>query len=196
MEDDEVQFVASSPTSSSEISDPRAAIAKFRSEVIDELSPRQLFSVSRLEGSEELKRDIFLCYKGKRNKLNALPRIRFEEEEGAGSGPVREFLLCAIKMVDEGMKISSKPTIFFEGETDHRIPLHDQASRVTGSFKAIGRIIAHSALHGGPSIHGISPAIVHYLCNSAKELEDNPPPLSLNDIPDIELRKCISEVRH
>lgn len=182
MEDDEVQIVESSPTSSSEISDTRAAIAKFRSEVIDELSPRQLFSVSRLEGSEELKRDIFLCYKGKRNKLNALPRIRFEEEEGAGSGPVREFLLCAIKMVDEGMKISSKPTIFFMGETDHRIPLHDQASRVTGSFKAIGRIIAHSALHGGPSIHGISPAIVHYLCNSAKELEYNPPPLSLNDI--------------
>ena len=73
--------------------------------------------------------------------------------------------------------------------------MHDQASRITGSFKAIGRIIAHSALHGGPSIHGISPAIVHYICNSAEELEDNPPPLSLNDIPDLELRKCVSEVR-
>ena len=54
---------------------------------------------------------------------------------------------------------------------------------------------AHSALHGGPSIHSISPAIVYYICNFGKELEDHPPPLSLNNIPDIELQKFISEVR-
>ena len=58
MEDDEVQIVETSLTSI--ISDPRAAIAKFRSDIIDEVSPRQLFSVSLLEGSEELKHDIFL----------------------------------------------------------------------------------------------------------------------------------------
>ena len=91
MENDEVQILESSP-SSSVISDPRTAIAKFRSDVIDEVSPRQLFSISHLEGSEELKLDIFLCYKGKRNKLNALPKIEFEDEEGTGSGPAREFL--------------------------------------------------------------------------------------------------------
>ena len=87
----------------SNISDPRAALSKFRSEVIHEISPRQLFAVSRLEGSDELKRNIFLCYKGKRNKL----RIKFEGEEGAGSGPVREFLSCAIKMIDENWIIAS-----------------------------------------------------------------------------------------
>ena len=111
MEDDEVQIVEISLTPSI-ISDPRAAIAKFRSDIIDEVSPRQLFSVSLLEGSEELKGDIFLCYKGKRNKFNALPKIKFEDVEGAGSSPVCEFLLCAIKMVDKGMKVSSKPTLF------------------------------------------------------------------------------------
>ena len=78
---------------------------------------------------------------------------------------------------------------------DHHIPVHDQALRITGSFKAIGRIITHSVLHGGPSIHGISPAIVHYICNFGKELEDDPPPLSLNDIADIELRNFIREIR-
>ena len=55
----------------------------------------------------------YFCYKGKQNKFNALPKIKFEDVEGAGSGPVREFLLCAIKMVHEGMKVLSKPTLFF-----------------------------------------------------------------------------------
>ena len=148
--------------------DATKAVLKFREEVINQNAPRQLFSVSRMEGIEELKRDIFVCYKGRRNNLMARPRLLFEGEEGAGSGPVREFLSCAIRIVDERMKISSKPTIFFEGQTDHRLPIHDQALRITGSFKAIGRILGHSVLHNGPSLHGISPAIVHYLSNPSK----------------------------
>ena len=49
--------------------------------------PRQLFSISRMEGIEELKRDVLVAYKSKPN-LKARPRERFEEEEGAGSGRV------------------------------------------------------------------------------------------------------------
>ena len=176
--------------------DATKAVLKFREEVINQNAPRQLFSVSRMEGIEELKRDIFVCYKGRRNNLMARPRVLFEGEEGAGSGPVREFLSCAIKIVDEGMKISSKPTIFFEGQTDHHLPIHDQALRITGSFKAIGRILGHCVLHNGPSLHGISPAIVHYLSNPSKDkdIDERPPPLSINDIPDTDLRECISQV--
>lgn len=177
-----------------DVSNVSEAITKFREEVIDQNAPRQLFTVSRMEGVEELKRDIFACYKGRRNNLKARPRVRFEDEEGAGSGPVREFLLCAIKTVDEGMRITSKPTIFFEGEKDHRLPVHDQALRLTGAFKAIGRIIGHCALHSGPYIHGISPAIVQYLCNPSSEVDERPPPLSIEDIPDTDLREYISEV--
>ena len=177
-----------------DVLDRSEAITKFREEVIEQNAPRQLFSVSRMEGPEELKRDILLCYKGRRNNLKARPRVLFEGEEGAGSGPVREFLLSAIKTVDEGMRVASKPTIFFEGQKDHRLPVQDQALRITGSFKAIGRIIGHSALHGGPSLHGISPAVVHCLCNPSKEVDEKPPPLSIDDIPDTDLRECISEV--
>ena len=174
-----------------EVKDAHTAIMKFREDVVEENGPRQLFSVSRMEGFEELKRDVFVCYKGRRNKLMARPRVLFEGEEGAASGPVREFLSCAMKIVDQGMRISS---IFFEGEKDHRLPVHDEAIRITGSFKAVGRIIGHCALHNGPSLHGISPAIVHYLCNSSKEYDEKPPPLSINDLPDTDLRECVSEV--
>ena len=175
----------SEPAGEEEIKDAHTAIIKFREDVVEGNEPRQLFSVSRVEGFEELKRDVLVCYK-------ARPRVLFESEEGAGNGPVHEFLSCAMKIVEQGMKISSKPTIFCEGEKDHRLPVHDEALRITGSFKAIGRIIGHCALHNGPSLHGISPAVVHYLYNPPDECDKKPPPLSINDLPDTDLRECIS----
>ena len=178
----------SEPAGEEEIKDAHTAIIKFREDVVEGNGPRQLFSVSRVEGFEELKRDVFVCYKSRKNKLKARPRVLFESEEGAGNGPVCEFLSCAMKIVEQGMKISSKPTIFFEGEKDHRLPVHDEALRITGSFQAIGRIIGHCALHNGPSLHGISPAVVHYLRNPPDECDERPPPLSINDLPDTDLR--------
>ena len=79
-----------------EVYDASEAVTKFREEVVDNNSPRQLFTVSHMEGPEELQREIMVCYKSKANNLRARPRVLFEGEEGAGSGPVREFLLTAI----------------------------------------------------------------------------------------------------
>ncbi len=64
---------------------------------------------------EELKRDILGYYKDKTCKLTAKPRVRFEGKEGVGSGPVREFFLCSMKIVNEGIGGTGKPIIFFEG---------------------------------------------------------------------------------
>ncbi|KAK3751920.1 hypothetical protein QZH41_007937 [Actinostola sp. cb2023] len=125
--------------------------------------------------------------------LKARLRVRFEDEEGAGSGPVREFLSCALKTIDEGISTTSKPIIFFEGQKDHRLPMQDQALRLTGAFKAIGRIIGHCALHNGPSLHGISPAVLHYWANPSQDIEERPPTVSLDDIADLDVRECIME---
>ena len=114
--------------------------------------------------------------------------MRFDEEDAVGDGPVREFLTQAIKVAEEGFPSSGagKPIAFFEGEPDHRIPVHDSALRLTGSFKAVGRIIGHSVLHGGPGLTGLSPAIKHYLSHAPDNQE--PHPLTLEDIPDTNLR--------
>jgi len=174
--------------------DAMDALQRFRDEVIEENNPRQLFSVSRMEGVEELKRDILVNYKSKKSNLKAQPRVRFEGEEGAGSGPVREFLLGAMKIADEGIANTFKPIMFFKGDKDHRLPVHDQSLRLTGAFKAIGRIIGHCALHGGPALHGLSPAIKYYLASPSADMCENPPPISVEDIPDTDLRHLISEV--
>ena len=94
------------------------ALEKFRKEMLDEDSPRQLFSVSRIEGNEELKCDILSHYKDRGNNFRALPRVRFEDKEGVGSRPIREFLLSATKIADEGLGSSrskAKPILFFWG---------------------------------------------------------------------------------
>ena len=48
------------------------ALEKFRKEMLDEDSPRQLFSVSRMEGNEELKRDIFIHVQYTRSESGCL----------------------------------------------------------------------------------------------------------------------------
>ena len=67
--------------------------------------------MSRVEGFEELKRDVFVCYKSRKNKLKARPKVLFESEEGAGNGPVCEFLSCAMKIVEQGMNQSQQSSL-------------------------------------------------------------------------------------
>lgn len=171
--------------------DPAAALAAFQKENTDVNSPREQFYVSRLEGSEEMKRDILGLYKDPRKNLKARPKVRFEGEEGVGTGPVREFFVCALGIPREGISGSGKPVVYFEGESDHLLPIHNQMLQQMGAFTCIGKIIGHSILHGGPGFFGLSSAAKHYLCH---DIEENPPILVLNDIADINLRELISEV--
>ena len=157
-----------------------------------------MFSVSRMEGSEALKGGIFVYYKDRKTKFRAHSRVRFEGEEGVVSGPVREFLLNAMKIADEGLSSpcgKTNPIIFFEGQTNHRVPIHDQSLRVMGAFKAIGRIIGHCALHGGPALHGLSPAVQYYWIYLEEDIDERPPPIAIEDVPDIDCRQFIMQVR-
>ena len=139
-------------------------------------------------------------YKDSQCQLKAKPRVRFEGEEGVGSGPIREFLLCAMLIPQDGIGGSRKPVIFFEGEQDHLIPIHDQTLRCTGSFKAIGRIIGHSFIHGGPVLYGLSPAVKRYWALTAKAGDEDPDletltaSISISDLSDVNLRQHILQV--
>ena len=79
-----------------------------------------------------------------------------------GSGPIREFLLSSIKLVKDGIEKEAKPLLFFEGDENHKIPVHNQALQCTGAFQAIGRIIGNSLLRGGPVLYGLSRTIMGY----------------------------------
>ena len=193
MEDDDELHVSfqSNDTCLSNISSPEDALLEYQKLVINEEQPKQRFCVCRVDGLSELRTDIMGIYKKPDLKLTANPKVRFEEEDAVGSGPIGEFLVSAISVIDEGIPSSSgisKPLIFFEGEKDHRIPIHDRS----GAFKAVGRIIGHSILHVGPGLHGISPAIKYLLSTSTES--DEPVPILMEDVPDMELRHFINQV--
>ena len=110
---------------------PRDAL-KFVQENIDEESPTQRLCVSRMDGVSEMRRDILGIYKNPKTKLKVTPKVRFEDEAAVGSGPIREFLSNAMKIIEEGIPSStSKPLLFLEGEKDHLLPVHDQTLRLT-----------------------------------------------------------------
>jgi len=84
------------------------------------------------------------------------------------------------------------PIIFLEGKSDHCVPVHDHSLRLTGAFKVVEKIIGHSILHDGPGVTGLSPGVKHFLSNEMNS-ETQPPQLSLQDIPDMELRQLIHQ---
>jgi hypothetical protein len=128
-----------------------------------------------------MKRDILGLYKDPRKSLKACPKVRFEGEEGVGAGPVREFFVCALGIPREGMSGTGRPVVYFEGEADHVLPVHNQMLQQMGAFICIGKIIGHSILHGGPGYW-------------AYNVDENPPLLVLDDIADINLRELMHEV--
>ena len=119
--------------------------------------PSKRFMVSREEGMEEIKKDILGCYKNPNCQLKAQC---FEGEEGAGSGPVREFLLCAMKVPEEGIGKEGKPVISVEGEDDYKVST---------------AVKQYWATMGSDKIED-------------NDLATQPLPLILEDIPDLELR--------
>ena len=118
------------PLFQAEITDespPETALKLFHSEVVQDGPSKQRISVCRIDGVLELRKQIMGIYKNPKNKLKLVPKIIFEEEEGVGSGPRREFFAETIKVIDEGIPSrTGKPLMFLEGESDHRIPTHDQ----------------------------------------------------------------------
>ena len=175
-----------------DVSSPSAALQLFQEgNVVQE--PKQRIYVCRLDGVTDMRREIMAIYKNPETKLLAAPRAQFGKKEGVCSGPVRELLCNVIKIVEEEIPTSEKPLIFLEGESGHCLPIHDQSHRLTGSVKAVGRMIGHSLLHVGPFVYGLFPAVKHYFSTAAND-KQLPPPLAIEDIADIELRQLLSEV--
>ena len=148
----------------------------------------------------QIEADILLLYKGKEFNLIASPKVRFEGEAGVGSGPVREFFSLSMQLLEEGIQSHfgmENCVLIFEGQDDHKVPRQQPLLRQTGLFVAAGRMIGHSTLHGGPGLHGLSPAIIHYwtvedFCS--KEMPGNRPQVGLWDIPDVSLRDLVNQV--
>ena len=87
--------------------------------------------------------------------------------------------------------------LLFEGEQDHLLPSTSQILLESDLFVIAGRMIGHSFLHSGPSLYGVSEAIIHMLLHgnvdtAAITLADVADMADLRDVAD--LRETIGMV--
>ena len=61
-------------------------------------------------------------------------------------------------------------TALFEGQTDHLVPSLSAALLECDLFMMAGRMVGHSAIHGGPTLSGLSPAVIDAVTCRAKEI--------------------------
>ena len=124
----------------------------------------------------------------------ARPRVRFEGEEGVGAGPLREFSQVAVKIAEEGIGFNPKPVIYYEGKPDHKLPVQSPSLRNTGSFGAVGQILA-LIFTWWPLYSWFVKSCHALLCISKKaRFIFGPPPLELQDVADYDLRMLLKEV--
>lgn len=80
--------------------------------------------------------------------------------------------------------------LVFEGEPDHLVPVASEVLLESNLFQVAGRMLAHSFLHEGPRVAGLSPAVIHVLCNGDPEMAT----VVTEDCPDLHIRSIIKLV--
>nr|XP_020483627.1 G2/M phase-specific E3 ubiquitin-protein ligase-like isoform X5 [Labrus bergylta] len=79
-------------------------------------------------------------------------------------------------------------SLLFEGEPDHLVPAASEVLIESNLFRVAGRMIAHSFLHDGPHVTGLSPAVIHVLFNGDPEMAT----IVVEDCPDLHIRSIVT----
>ena len=141
-------------------------------------------------------RELCRIYKNSSAKLCRPPVVcfvsdsgddQFEEEAADIRGPLREFLTIAT----ETISTSTAPQLF-EGDNDHKIPIHSQQLVLNGYFKMTGEIMAHAIVHGEVWFTGLAKAVKVYLSTGCAETAAQV--VCPEDVPDLNVRKVLKRM--
>lgn len=173
-----------------DVDKPKDPIVMYRQQTLNENAPPMRIYVNRM--NEEFSADVLAIYKKPNPGLNSTLRVKFENEVAVGEGPVREFFSTLMGFLHDGFPLDGeglgKLTEVFEGQEDHKLSIPNALLRNAGFYKSVGRMIAHSFLHGGPPLFGLSPAVVQFWC------QDSINAVTIDDVPDYDLREALKEV--
>ena len=103
-------------------------------------------------------------------------------------GPTKEYFYSAIESLFKVDPVFGAS--LFTAERGHYIPVMNMDAISSGCFKMVGKLLAHSVLHGGPGLPGLAPAVTKYLVSGS--VTDAADLVTVADIPDIDLR-CLIE---
>ena len=147
-------------------------ITMYRQQTLNGNTPPMRIYINRTK--EEFSADMLTIYKKPNAGLRSILRVKFENEAAVGKGPVREFFSTLMGFLHDGRPQTSYPQC---------CPLQGWI------LYKCGRMIAHSFLHVGPQLYGLSLAVVEFWC------QDSINAVTIGDVPDYELREALREVR-
>lgn len=180
------------------VENPSASVllARFRKQnLVEHGRPLRIYLNRMADTSEEMEGDILCVYKGSSN-LKSPVRVKFEDEAGVGIGPVRSYFSMVMSLLENGFNLQlhtgQSKSVVFEGAPDHKLPMVNPLLRQTGFFEAVGKMIGHSALHGGPPMYGISNAAIHFWCSN--NVREEAFVIEIEDVNDIQLREIVEKV--
>ena len=125
-----------------------------------------------------------------KDKLKAVPNVVFEGEVGSDAGgPSREFFYLALTCCTGEIEGGS---ILFTGQANHLVPVHDWDLLEDGNFFLVGKMLAHSLIHGGCGFVGMSQGIVKYI--ETEDVDIAAASITIEDIPDVEVQSLAGKV--
>ena len=157
-------------------------IMMYRQQTVNENTPPPPMRIYINRMKEEFSTDVLTIYKKPNPELSSTLRVKFENEVAVGEGPVREFFSTLMGFLHDGFPLDGaghgKLTKVFEGQEDHKLPIPNALLRNAGFYTSVSRMIAHSFLHGGPPLYGLSPAVIEFWC------QDSINAVTIDDVPD------------
>lgn len=109
------------------------------------------------------------------------------EEAANIGGPLRDFLIIALEQLSKG----TAPQLF-EGDDDHKLPIHSQQPVLNGYFKMMGEIVAHAIIHSDVWFAGLSKAVEVYLSTGCTETAAQV--VCIEDARDLNVRKVLQRM--
>jgi hypothetical protein len=165
-------------------------LIEFRAGLVDEASVQRI-KVNRIGEDNCGIVSILKVYKDMTLSLTNTPCVVFDNEPAEDVGAV------TLEYFDWGWEefLNGKFDLMplFEGQDGHKLPCANRG--LLGIFEIVGKFIAHSVLHGGPGMAGVSAAVSQVVTAcSLSDLRENPPVMSVEDIPDVTLQEIIKKV--
>ena len=164
-------------------------VAQYKQETLNEYGPPLRVYVNRMK--DEFTADVLSIYRKANPCFCSTLRVKFENERAVGEGPIREFFSIVMGFIQNGLYLDDpgQLTLFFEGQIYHKIPVPNVLLCNSGMYISVGRMLAHSFLHGGPPLYGLSPAVLEFWTH-----ESVSEAVTIEDIPDYDLRQALNEV--
>lgn len=141
------------------------------------------------DSEEDRERALLSFYKQQQEWACPL-HCTLEGDAAVGQGVMRYFMTTIISKLQFGFSLDlggMGRTLLFEGEPDHLVPAASEPLIESNLFRVAGRMLAHSFLHDGPPVTGLSPAVIHVLFNGDPEMAT----IVTEDCPDLHIRSII-----